>query len=238
MPIEARIAVGTTGERIRLGGLFRKARDAVPLGGGEHAEVARLARRHLHHAHRDVGALLHVVGDHRAIVHLVDMVAGEHQHVLGVMRDDQLEVLIDGIRGAAVPAGAQLLLRRHHFHELAELAAQIAPAVLHVLDQRLCLVLREDGDLADAGVDAVGEHEVDDAELAAEGRGRLAALCGQIVQPLTAAAGHDHRQGAAGEAAHVAAGGGAGGRALHAGYYTPGRVATATAKRRAATATS
>jgi hypothetical protein len=30
-----------------------------------------------------------------------------------------------------------LLLRRHHVDELAELAAQVAPAALHVLDQRL-----------------------------------------------------------------------------------------------------
>src|SRR4029077_5796851 len=40
-----------------------------------------------------------------------------------------------------------------------ELAPQVTPAVLHVLDERLRLVLGEDRDLADAGVDAVGEHE-------------------------------------------------------------------------------
>ena len=72
---------------------------------------------------------------------------------------------------SAVPryqTGAELLLRRDDFDELAELAAQVAPAALHVLDERLRLVLGEDRDLADAGVDAVRQHEIDDAELAAE----------------------------------------------------------------------
>ena len=135
--------------------------------------MARFRGGHFDHAHGDVRALLHVVGDHRAVVHLVDVVAGEHQHVLGPVREQQVEILVHRIGGAAIPLLADLLLRRNHFHELAELAAQEAPAALHVLDQRLRLVLREDGNLADAGVHAVGQHEVDDAELAAEGRGGL-----------------------------------------------------------------
>jgi len=68
---------------------------------------------------------------------------------------------------------ADLLLRRNQFHEFAELAAQIAPAALDVLNQRLCLVLSEHGDLPDAGVDAIRQYEVDDPELAAEWRRRL-----------------------------------------------------------------
>ena len=106
--------------------------------------MPRLLARHLDHAHGDVGALLDVVGDHRTVVHLVDVIAGQHQHVLRPVRQNQLEVLVDGIGGAAVPVLADLLLRRHHLDELAELAAQIAPAALHVLDQRLRLVLRQD----------------------------------------------------------------------------------------------
>ncbi len=65
---------------------------------------------------------------------------------------------------------ADLLLRRDDLDELAELAAQVVPAALHVLDEGMRLVLSEQADLADAGIDAVGQHEVDDAELAAERR--------------------------------------------------------------------
>jgi len=220
--------VGAAGQRVRLPRLLGELGHAVPLGGGEHAVVARFARRHLDHAHRDVGALLHVVGDHRAVIHLVDVIAGQHQHVLGAVREDEIDVLVHRIRRAAIPDGSQLLLRRHHLDELPELAAQIAPAVVHVLDQRLRLVLREDRDLADAGVHAVGEHEVDDAELAAEGGGGLGAVLGEIAQALAAAAGHDDREGPAGEAADVATGGSAGGLARHVRYYTLTRPARAT----------
>jgi hypothetical protein len=123
------------------------------------------------------------------------------------MREDVLHVLVDGIGGAAIPHLADLLLCGNHFDELAELAAQIAPAALDVLDQRLRLVLRKDRNLANAGVDAVREHEIDDAELAAKGRRGLAAMLGQRPQALAAAARHDHRERAAGQATDVATGG-------------------------------
>ena len=181
---------------------FHSVTDSTP-------KSRRALARHLDHADGDVGALLDVIGDHRAVVHLVDVIAGQHQHVLGPQRADQIEVLVDAIGGAAIPVHADLLLRRHHVDELAELAAQVAPAALHVLDQRLALVLRHQVDLADAGIDAVGQHEVDDAELAAERGGRLAAMQRQILEPLAATAGHDHGQRAAGQAADVASGGSA-----------------------------
>ena len=53
---------------------------------------------------------------------------------------------------------------------------------MDVLDQRLRLVLREHRDLADAGVHAVRQHEIDDAELAAERRRRFARCS---VRPLS-----------------------------------------------------
>ena len=118
---------------------------------------------------------------------------------------DHVHVLPQRVGGAAIPVRAALLLRRDDLDELAELAAQVAPAALDVLDQRMRLVLRQHRDLADARVDAVREHEIDDAELAAKGRRGLAAVLGQVLQALAAAAGHDHRQGAPGQAAQVSA---------------------------------
>jgi hypothetical protein len=43
-----------------------------------------------------------------------------------------------------------LLLRGDDVDELAELAAQVAPAALHMLDQGLALVLRQQTDLSDS----------------------------------------------------------------------------------------
>src|SRR6202044_360354 len=121
----------------------------------------------------------------------------------------QIQILVDAVRGAAIPVRANLLLRRHHVDELAKLTAQITPAALHMLYQGLALVLRHQEDLANAGVDAVGEHEIDDAKLAAERRSRLAAVQRQILEPLTASTGHDHGERAARQSADVAPGGSA-----------------------------
>ena len=130
-------------------------------------------------------------GQHRTVVHLVDVIAGEHEHVPRMMQLDDLQVLVERVGGPAIPEVAELLLRRNDFDELAELAAQVAPTALDVLDQRMRLVLRHDRDPPDARIDAVREDEVDDAELAAERRRRLAAMVGEMFQALAAAARHD-----------------------------------------------
>ncbi len=78
------------------------------------------------------------------------MVAGEYQDMLGPVRADQVQVLVQRIRRAAIPQLADLLLRRDDFDKFAELTAQVAQPLLDVLYQRLLLVLGEDGDLADA----------------------------------------------------------------------------------------
>ncbi len=63
---------------------------------------------------------------------------------------------------------------------------------------------------ADAGIDAIRQHEIDDAEFAAEGRGRFAAMFGEGFEAFAAAARHDYRQRSAGQTADVASGVGAG----------------------------
>jgi len=75
-----------------------------------------------------------------------------------------------------------------------------------VLDQRMRFVLRHHLDAADARVDAIGEHEIDDAKLAAERRGWLCSKIGEMFQPFAATAGHDDSQRIARQTAHVAPG--------------------------------
>jgi hypothetical protein len=97
---------------------------------------------------------------------------------------NDVQVLEYGIRGAGVPGGlGDPLLRRPQLHELTELAAQKAPALLNMPDQRVRLVLRQHADAADTGVDAVRQRKVYDAELAAEGHRRLGTPAGQVVEP-------------------------------------------------------
>ncbi|MNZ99374.1 hypothetical protein D3C78_1186940 [compost metagenome] len=57
---------------------------------------------------------------------------------------------------------------------------------MQVTQQAVGLVLGHHTHPADAGVDAVGEDEVDDAELAAEMNRRLGAVVGQLLQAAAA----------------------------------------------------
>ena len=195
-----------THERIGILRLFGKFDHAVGVIGGQDAEFVGAFDGHVDHADRDVGLALFVIGDHRTVVHLVDVIARQNQHVRRMVRADEIEVLVHRVGGAAIPVRADLLLSRDQFDELAQLAAQIAPAALNVLDEGLRLVLGQHGNLPDAGIDAIRQHEIDDAELSAERRRGFAAMLGQPLEPFAAAARHDHRQRTARQSADVASG--------------------------------
>src|SRR5688572_20811402 len=170
------------------------------LGAERHdSELVRLGNRHLHTADRDVRAAFLVEREQRPVVHFIDVVACENEDGLGTMLMNDVEVLVNGVGRAAVPDLAELLLRRHDVDELAELAVQVTPAALHMLDQGVGLILRQNEYLADPGVDAVRQREIDDAVLAAERRGGLGALVRELHEALTAAARHDDGDGAASE---------------------------------------
>src|SRR5437868_3051430 len=64
-------------------------------------------------------------------------------------------------------------------------------------DEGMRLVLRGDVDPADAAIQAVREREIDDAEFPAERDRGLRAPVGELLQAAAAAAGEDHRDGAA-----------------------------------------
>jgi hypothetical protein len=173
----------------RLGRLLDEGTDAQVLVDPHHAKTDGVLQRHLETAHRDIRPACHVRRQHGAVIHLVDVVAGQDQHVLGVVRRDDVEVLPHGIRRAGVPGGLQALLGRQQFHELAELSAQMPPAALDVQDQRVRLVLRQNADAPDAGIHAVGKRKIDDAVLAAERHGGLGAPQRELLQPAAAPAG-------------------------------------------------
>ena len=125
------------------------------------------------------------------------MIAPQHHDVFRCMAVHDVDVLEQGIRRALVPFFRQALLCRQDFHELADLRAQETPGALQVTDQGMGLVLGEYADAAQAGVDAVGQGEVDDAVLAAEGHGGLGPPLGQPLQSRALAAGENQHQGVA-----------------------------------------
>ena len=146
--------------------------------------------------HGDVGAGIHVLLQHLSVVHLVDVVAGKNDDVVGALAADGIDVLVDGVGGAQVPVGGDAHLRRKNFDEFAE-PHQRRPTLADVAVQAERLVLREDEDAAQVAVDAIGERDVDDAVDAAKGNGGFGAVARQRPQPFALAAGQQDTDGVA-----------------------------------------
>ena len=125
-----------------------------------------------------------VLLEHELVVHLVDVIAGEKKHVLGTLAADGIDVLVDGIGGSLVPVLTDALHGRKNFDELAKLAGDHLPGLADVAIEGERLVLGEDVDLAQVGVDAVGKGYVNNAVDAAKGDSGLGAVAGQRIKPL------------------------------------------------------
>ena len=188
---------GLPGYRVRVLGLFRELDHAPGFVDGHDAELAGgFLERHLETAHGHVRILLHVRGEKCAVVHLVDMIARQDQHEARVVGADDVEILVHGVGGAAVPLTADSLRCRQDFDELALAGAGLEPrpALHQVPYQRMRLVLGQHADPAYARIDAVRQREIDDPELAAEVQRGFGAPVGQLVQPRPMAAGENQRQ--------------------------------------------
>ena len=195
-----RIARDGDGIAVRL---FLEADDAPFLVDLDDAELRRLRLLDRQAGHGGDRPLLEVELGHLADVHLVDVVSAEHEHRVRAVLLDEVQVLEHGVRGAAVPRFAHAHLRGHHRDEVVERAAR-SPGALHVLSQRLRLVLGQDVDRPDARVRQVRQDEVDDPVAAAEGHGGLGAIEGEREQPRALAARHHERNESLLSVHHVA----------------------------------
>jgi hypothetical protein len=104
--------VGPPGHGLRIGRLLEKAQHARLVSTVTTPNSARSLARHLDDANGDVRFLLDVIADHRTVIHLVDVIARQHEHVHRPMLANDLHVLPQRVRGAAIPVLAALLLRR------------------------------------------------------------------------------------------------------------------------------
>ena len=137
----------------------------------------------------DVGAGVLMLAKHLAVVHFVDVIAGENEDVLGLLGADGIDVLVDGVGGAHVPVGADALHGGQDLDELAELLGDDAgPAFADVAIERESFVLGEDVNAAEIGVDAVGKGDIDDAVLPAKRNGWFGAVAREREKAFACAA--------------------------------------------------
>ena len=99
--------------RRRLWRLFHKLEDAALTVDGHHAERRSFGARDFDAAHGALGPAVDVVLEHDGVVHFVDMVPGQDHYILRLVGLNDVDVLVDRIRSAAVPVLViQPLLRR------------------------------------------------------------------------------------------------------------------------------
>ena len=67
------------------------------------AKAGSLIERHVDDRDGRVRAGLLVLLEHFVVIHLVDMVAGQDQHILRVVLIHEADVLVNGIRRALIP---------------------------------------------------------------------------------------------------------------------------------------
>ncbi|OIQ64849.1 hypothetical protein GALL_535990 [mine drainage metagenome] len=171
------------GHRGRIGGLFQKGCDASGLVNVHHTEGGRLHPGHGQTADRDVGAGLDVLAQHDLVVHLIDVVAGQNDDVFHAVTIDDVDVLRHRVSGPEIPfAFRDALARGQNIKVFVAFGAEETPAALHVADQGMRLVLRGNRHLADAGVEGVGQCEVDDPRLAAKVNRGFGTAVGQLFQ--------------------------------------------------------
>ncbi len=147
---------------------------------------------HLHDRNRDVGLALLVKGEHRVVVLLVDVVAGQDQQRVGAPVRHRRQVLVHRVGRALVPVAAFATEVRLQHPNAASHAVEVPrPPDANVVVQAVRAVLRQHGDAVDLRVHAVRQREVDNAVLAGKRDRRFGTLSREYTQSLPLAASQD-----------------------------------------------
>ena len=124
---------------------------------------------------------------HELVVHLVHMVSGKQHDESGPVVFDDVDVLVDGIRGPKIPIGfGHTLAGRENVETFVPLRAKEIPTHLQVANKAVRLVLSGDRDATDSGIQSIRECKIDDARLSPEINGRFGAFVGQLQKPASA----------------------------------------------------
>ena len=107
--------------------------------------------------------------EHHLVIHLVDVVSGENQDVIRMIRVDVLDVLVDCIGRAGIPVTAFCTLIGREQRHAADRAIQIPRDT----DSDMCieterLVLGQYAHRIHTGIDTIAQRKINDAIFSAE----------------------------------------------------------------------
>src|SRR5688572_9232961 len=195
--------VARAGRQARVRRLFLEFDYELRGVDGDDAEAARVAGGCFDCRNRGVAVFLEMVAKHLRVIHLVDVVARQHDDVARHLARNRIEILVYGVGRAEVPMLADTLLRGEEFDEFAELFGHDVPAHPDVTVERKRLVLGADEDPAQAGIHAIAEREIDNPVMPAEVNRGVCALFSERKKTFPGAASEqndenvveDHDQG-------------------------------------------
>ena len=139
--------------------------------------------RNRHDGNRHIRVVRFMVVEHHLVVHLIDMVTGQDQHIVRMVLLHVSQILVNRIRSPCIPLRLPRLLIRREDCDAALIAVQIprnADADMSIESQRL--ILGQDTDCVDSRIDAVAERKINDPVLSPERNGRLCNLRRQYAE--------------------------------------------------------
>ncbi len=157
-----------------VGRFFFKLDNAVVFVHHHYSKARGLVQRDLPDGDGAIGLVLAMKFQKIVIVHLVDVVARQDQHVLGPGTTDKVHVLVNGVCRALVPIRVRTPQKGLQERYAAPGPVQVpGPAHADVVVQRTGTVLGGDADVVNPRVDTVAQGKINDAIFASKGHGRL-----------------------------------------------------------------
>ena len=133
--------------------------------------------------------------EHPRIVHCIDVIAREDEHVVGIRHINEVKVLIDGIRRTAIPVRTLLACIRRQDEEPSVALVEVPCAArAEVLVQLKRTVLCQHADALNAGIHTVAQWKINDAVLPAERNGGLCDALRQCAEAAALPACQNHCQ--------------------------------------------
>ena len=170
-----------------ISGLFEEGGNPIIAVHRHDAERCRFGARNCQTADRHVCIGGHMGLQHDLVIHFVDVIPSEDQHVIHVVAVHDIYVLGDGIGSAEIPFVFGHALRRgQNIQIFIAFRPKEIPTPLTVTDQGVGLVLRCNRHFANAGIQRIGQRKINDPRLATEWDRRFGPKIRELLQTRAA----------------------------------------------------
>ena len=180
---------------LRLRGFLLELDNASGLVRVHDAKARCLIPRYLKDTDGRLRLRLLMLLEHPRIVHRVDVIAREDEHIVGIRHINEVKVLIDGICRAAIPVCSLFTrIRRQDKKPSVALIEIPCAARAEVLVQLKRTVLRQHADALNTGIHTVAQWKINDAVLPAKRNGGLCDALRQCAEAASLPACQNHCQ--------------------------------------------